>query len=217
MPDSFEDIVAGLEDRGLPPEWAYAPPPKQLAVPYKNTIGYGAGSVVVIRRSGLFFDDFVLTDQAPQIVDGQVYLSVVDIHQWALIQAGGIHEPANIWACINDVFVYEDIPGTEEIDFDPEMPVRKTARQGSRIPPVRTPRPARSAGRLTGRLVRTHSDPTTKCLSRDKWFWWIAASERSEADGGYIDVAVMTLEDWADRGGRPGRKTWIPEECVWVY
>jgi hypothetical protein len=181
--------------------WQTLAPPTRHPVPARYVVELDAGDEVTIGLPGHYFVDgqvIARTERQTVTLAGRPgeheALAVAAPFAYWLAQAFPREGLTMQWWPVDCTWVYRDAvpPGAQPVDGPPA-----DERAGSWLdhvrhtldePPVRHPRPARTADALTGRTLRLQHEPGA-------WSWWVAVSEPIDEDGDIL-VQVMRPSDY---------------------
>lgn len=192
---AFEDI-----------SWQTVPPPDRHPVPVAYLRDLQVGDEVTIGAPGRYFIDgqILLRSKRETVAflgDGKLHESVAvcaPTHYWTW-KVNPRWNPVIQWWPVEYTWRYRDaVSGNEAaVAADPSRPQTlwwDRVRLDVSEPPVLRPMPAREAGALTGRPLRSRN-------AVGEWFWFIGGSEPLEADGEVCVRAVPGCHWWLHQVG----------------
>lgn len=195
---AFEDIA-----------WQTVPPPTRHPVPAVSVPDLELGDELTIGVPDRYFiDSQVLLRRERETVrfpgDGELYESLAvcaPIHYWTW-KVHPQRNPVMQWWPVAYAWVYGDAVHPEQTSLDVYAirdPVRRSewldrVRPDASQPPVLRPVPAREAGALTGRALRSRN-------AAGEWFWFVGGSEPIDIDGDICVHAVPSSHWWLHQVG----------------
>jgi len=185
----FEDVT-----------WQTVPPPARHPIPAAYVRDLEVGDELTIGIPNRYFiDGQMLIRPAREVVmfpeDGEMHESLAvcaPMFYWTWV-ADPRRKPVMQWWPVAHAWVYRD--AVAHVDPSSGILARRDrevlggwldrVRHDASQPPVLHPVPAREAGALTGRALRSRN-------ADGEWFWFVGVSEPLEVDG---DICVQAVPD----------------------
>jgi hypothetical protein len=206
--------------------WQTEAPPSRHPMPVRYARGLEPGDEVTIGLPGRCFIDGQLVasgERRPTApTDGsepEEALAVAAPYAYWLARGfPHVRLTMQFWP-VSRTWVYRDAVAPADPDAAEEPPADDGS--GSWLdhvvpdlhePPVRTPRPAREAGALSGRTLRLQHE-------RGAWSWWVAVSEPVDEEGEFVVHVLPPSEYWLAQAQFESAQAAqpLPLYRLWVY